>query len=91
MAELREFRDDADAVEIGAALTLTEIAERWVNAPADFSGMDWVVCFSADSEPGHAGRESGDGVSDWGRGADAVGAGCVGSRLRRWMASAWFR
>jgi xanthine dehydrogenase small subunit len=43
--ELREFRDDADVVEIGAGLTLTEIEERWTSAPAAF--RDWLRLFAS--------------------------------------------
>jgi xanthine dehydrogenase small subunit len=43
--ELREFCDSADAVEIGAGLTLTEIGERWTDAPEVF--RDWLRLFAS--------------------------------------------
>ncbi len=43
--ELREFRDTAEAVEIGAGLTLTEIGERWTGAPDLF--RDWLRLFAS--------------------------------------------
>jgi xanthine dehydrogenase small subunit len=43
--ELREFRDTPDVVEIGAALTLTEIGERWKAAPSVF--RDWLRLFAS--------------------------------------------
>jgi xanthine dehydrogenase small subunit len=43
--ELLDFRDDDSAVEIGAALTLTEIAERWHDAPAVF--REWLPLFAS--------------------------------------------
>jgi xanthine dehydrogenase small subunit len=42
---LREFWDAADSVEIGAALTLTEIEERWRNAPEMF--REWLRLFAS--------------------------------------------
>ena len=45
IAELREFRDNEDSVEIGAALTLSEIAERWQGAPAVFD--EWLELFAS--------------------------------------------
>ena len=45
ISELREFRDAPDAVEIGAALTLTEIGERWTTAPDVFH--DWLRLFAS--------------------------------------------
>jgi len=61
--ELREFRDGPDAVEIGAGLTLTEIAERWTGAPDLF--RDWLRLFAApDSQSRHARRQSRHGLSD---------------------------
>jgi xanthine dehydrogenase small subunit len=45
VAELREFRDTTDAVEIGAGLTLTEIGERWIGAPNMFH--DWLRLFAS--------------------------------------------
>jgi xanthine dehydrogenase small subunit len=45
IAALREFRDDAEAVEIGAGLTLTEITERWRNAPEMFH--EWLRLFAS--------------------------------------------
>ena len=43
--ELREFRDGPDMVEIGAGLTLTEIAEHWTAAPDLF--RDWLRLFAS--------------------------------------------
>jgi xanthine dehydrogenase small subunit len=43
--ELRVFRDDPDAVEIGAALTLTEIGELWHDAPPVF--REWSHLFAS--------------------------------------------
>jgi xanthine dehydrogenase small subunit len=43
--ELREFRDGPDMVEIGAALTLTEIGEHWTGAPDVF--RDWLRLFAS--------------------------------------------
>jgi xanthine dehydrogenase small subunit len=43
--ELREFRDAPDVVEIGAALTLTEIGEHWTAAPSAF--RDWLRLFAS--------------------------------------------
>jgi xanthine dehydrogenase small subunit len=43
--ELREFRDAPDLVEIGAGLTLTEIGERWIDAPDVF--RDWLRLFAS--------------------------------------------
>ena len=43
--ELRDFSESEGAVEIGAALTLTEIAERWANPPAAFH--DWLELFAS--------------------------------------------
>ena len=45
VAELREFRDGPDGVEIGAGLTLTEVAERWETAPAAF--RSWLRLFAS--------------------------------------------
>lgn len=45
LAELRAFRDDADAFEIGAGLTLSEIAERWNHAPPVF--QEWLKLFAS--------------------------------------------
>lgn len=45
LAELREFREDEHAVEIGAALTLTEIGERWKLAPPVF--REWLKLFAS--------------------------------------------
>jgi xanthine dehydrogenase small subunit len=42
---LREFRNGADFVEIGAALTLTEIGERWRDAPEIFH--QWLRFFAS--------------------------------------------
>jgi len=43
--ELREFRETAAMVEIGAGLTLTEIGERWTNAPEVF--RQWLRLFAS--------------------------------------------
>jgi len=43
--ELREFRNAPDAVEIGAGLTLTEIGERWTDAPDLF--REWLRLFAS--------------------------------------------
>jgi xanthine dehydrogenase small subunit len=43
--EMRFLREGADAVEIGAALTLSEIAERWQNPPEVFP--DWLRLFAS--------------------------------------------
>lgn len=43
--ELREFSETPDAVEIGAALTFTEISERWASAPSVFH--DWLQLFAS--------------------------------------------
>jgi xanthine dehydrogenase small subunit len=45
VADLREFRDEADFVEIGAGLTLTEIEELWAGAPAVFH--EWIELFAS--------------------------------------------
>jgi xanthine dehydrogenase small subunit len=43
--ELREFHDTHEIVEIGAALTLTEIGERWTAAPPFL--RDWLRLFAS--------------------------------------------
>jgi xanthine dehydrogenase small subunit len=43
--ELRIFRDAPNMVEIGAGLTLTEIEERWTEAPDLF--RDWLRLFAS--------------------------------------------
>jgi xanthine dehydrogenase small subunit len=45
VAELREFRETPDSIEIGAALTLTEIANRWTTAPPVFD--EWLKLFAS--------------------------------------------
>jgi xanthine dehydrogenase small subunit len=45
LPELRSFEDGADAVEIGAALTLSEIDERWRGAPAVWK--EWLTLFAS--------------------------------------------
>jgi xanthine dehydrogenase small subunit len=45
VAELREFQEDANAVEIGAGLTLTEMGERWHSAPEVF--REWLKLFAS--------------------------------------------
>ena len=43
--ELREFRETTEQIEIGAALTLTEIEERWTTAPPVFH--EWIRLFAS--------------------------------------------
>lgn len=43
--ELREFRDTGASVEIGAALTLTEIEVLWKHPPPAFA--DWLTLFAS--------------------------------------------
>jgi xanthine dehydrogenase small subunit len=43
--ELREFSESQDEVEIGAALTLSEISEKWHHAPAVF--QEWLELFAS--------------------------------------------
>jgi xanthine dehydrogenase small subunit len=43
--ELREFRNAPDAIEIGAGLTLTEISDRWIDAPDLF--REWLRLFAS--------------------------------------------
>jgi xanthine dehydrogenase small subunit len=45
LAELCEFSAGRDGVEIGAGLTLTEIAERWTDAPEVF--REWLALFAS--------------------------------------------
>ena len=45
LAELREFAETTDAIEIGAALTLSEIAEKWRNPPDVFHA--WLPLFAS--------------------------------------------
>jgi len=45
VSELLEFSDDPAAVEIGAGLTLTEIGERWSDAPQAF--REWLPLFAS--------------------------------------------
>jgi len=45
VAELSEFHEDDSAMEIGAGLTLTEIAERWHSAPEAF--LEWLKLFAS--------------------------------------------
>ena len=45
IADLRVFHDTPEAVEIGAALALTEIAERWTAAPPIFH--EWLPLFAS--------------------------------------------
>jgi xanthine dehydrogenase small subunit len=45
LAELREFRDDSDAVTIGAGLNLSEIGERWATAPSVLA--EWLRLFAS--------------------------------------------
>ena len=43
--ELQAFRDSANAVEIGAGLTLTDIGEVWADAPEAF--REWLKLFAS--------------------------------------------
>jgi len=45
LAELREFREDDQYVEIGAGLSLNEIAARWAGAPPVFA--EWLNLFAS--------------------------------------------
>jgi xanthine dehydrogenase small subunit len=45
IAELREFREERERIEIGAALTLSEIGELWQDAPDVFH--DWLRLFAS--------------------------------------------
>jgi xanthine dehydrogenase small subunit len=45
VGELRVFRDADDGVEIGAGLTLSEIAARWSAAPVAF--QEWLQLFAS--------------------------------------------
>jgi xanthine dehydrogenase small subunit len=45
LAELRDFSETSESVEIGAALTLSEISERWTTAPAFF--REWLPLFAS--------------------------------------------
>ena len=45
VAELREFHESEEAVEIGAALTLTEIGELWREPPPVF--REWLPVFAS--------------------------------------------
>jgi xanthine dehydrogenase small subunit len=45
ISEPRIFRNDADAVEIGAGLTLSEIGERWIDAPPVM--REWLGLFAS--------------------------------------------
>jgi xanthine dehydrogenase small subunit len=45
IAELREFHEDENVIEMGAGLTLTEIEERWQNAPGVF--REWLKLFAS--------------------------------------------
>lgn len=45
LPELRVFRQTDETVEIGAGLTLTEIAVRWTGAPAVF--REWLPLFAS--------------------------------------------
>jgi xanthine dehydrogenase small subunit len=45
VAELREFSETNDAVRIGAGLSLSEIAWRWVGAPPVF--REWLELFAS--------------------------------------------
>ncbi len=43
--ELKTFSETADAIEIGAGLTLSEVEERWTSAPA--AVHDWFALFAS--------------------------------------------
>src|SRR4029450_1166953 len=43
--ELREFSDTKTSVRIGAALPLSDIAERWRDAPDAFG--EWITLFAS--------------------------------------------
>jgi len=45
IAELREFSESKESVKIGAALPLTDIAERWAHAPGAFH--EWLRLFAS--------------------------------------------
>jgi len=45
LAELREFRESADEIEIGAALTLSEIDQAWTTAPPVW--REWLPLFAS--------------------------------------------
>jgi len=45
LPELKIFSENAEAVEIGAGLTLSEIEERWTAAPPAF--RDWCALFAS--------------------------------------------
>jgi xanthine dehydrogenase small subunit len=45
LGEMRFLDDAADSVEIGAALTLSEVAERWTEAPGFV--RDWMSLFAS--------------------------------------------
>ena len=45
LQELREFREEADAVTIGAGLTLSEIGEQWTTAPPVL--QEWLRLFAS--------------------------------------------
>src|SRR5205085_3960842 len=45
IGELREFADSEASVRIGAGLPLSDIAARWVDAPAAF--REWVPLFAS--------------------------------------------
>jgi xanthine dehydrogenase small subunit len=45
LPELKIFAQTGDAVEIGAGLTLAEVEERWVSAPA--AVRDWFALFAS--------------------------------------------
>jgi xanthine dehydrogenase small subunit len=43
--ELKTFSETAEAIEIGAGLTLAEVEERWISAPA--AVRDWFALFAS--------------------------------------------
>ena len=45
LPEIHEFHDAEDAITIGAGLTLTEIGEKWSNAPSVFA--EWLRLFAS--------------------------------------------
>jgi xanthine dehydrogenase small subunit len=45
LPELKNFSETSGAIEIGAGLTVSEVEERWVSAPAAVS--DWFALFAS--------------------------------------------
>ena len=67
------FRDAPDMVEIGAGLTLTEIEERWTEAPGPVSRLASFIRLAADSQSRHPRRQSRHSLADRRLGAPAAG------------------